>query len=362
MKGTLLTLTLLLTLLPVSASDQLARLERENARLRDQIELLNYKNSGLASELAQRELRQKKAARELKKTQSEIKELRRKNEKLTLEQQQLSVGLKERTLEVDALRTLRLENEAHLQTIALLEAKNKTLSRELAQDREQIKLLNARVAGQQLKNKHELTKAEIIAQDHQERERILALASKRWQSTGPQRRPASVLSIDWRQKLKDWAQQYPRDYQFDASRDSVLILADKDDLFKKASSTLEERTKILLHRAARFLSELKQSGQLSAQKIEVIGHASPSYRGRPITPEQAPLAAQKFNQQLSLARANAAKLYLQALGSELPRLEARGASFNHPIGRTLATATEDQCGEYDCALSRRLEIKIYGTK
>lgn len=360
-----LALLTLFTLSPVFASQtEVRRLEHEVAKLRDQIELLSYQNKGLQSEIDERKQRESKDRKQKKTLDSKVKGLEEKIKSLTIakkeyeaERLELLTKIEQGAQEIDTLKSLKLENESHLQTIAALEARLKELGHTLVGHQSELKELNSKLAGKMLKHPRELTPKERIERDRKERDQVRALAGTYW---GETRAPASVTppKKDWQSVVKEWCEQNPNEFRFDTKNHSVLILASQSDLFKKASSELEERTQRLLKRLDLFIKASLSSDLDKFSKLELIGHASPSYHGQPIEPRFAPRKAQQFNQKLSYERALSARDFLSQLAPKLPMI-ARGAGFYNPIERTPATASEDRCGNYDCALSRRLEVKFH---
>lgn len=330
----------------------------ENAKLQDQIDLLKYKNQGLVTELEHLQTEKKKTKRSLKKMEKELAHLKNEKAELQKKYQLATKELAQKNTESDALKLKGLENESHLQTIATLESKNRELRAIIAKNSNELSALQARLASHNLKHAKELTPEEQIRNDKLERAKVKALASRYWQGRSPASTQTLAKPIDLKSEINTWVKARAQDFRFDESSNSILILAGKEELFSKASSELLSRTKILLHDLERFLSKLEQKGL----SFEVIGHASPSYRGRPIHPQRAPASARAFNQKLSYERAESAKRYLEDLSAHRLKFKAKGAGFDHPIARNSTTAIEDQCGDYDCSLSRRLEIKILGLK
>lgn len=358
----MLLLTLLFTTPIFASQKEVRRLEHEVARLRDQVELLGFKNKGLHSELEQRKEAEQKNRKNKKRLEATLKELEAKIKSLQAEQANYQAERKEllnkieiSAQEIDTLKSLKLENESHLQTISALNSRLSELGHILQGQQNELKELNSTLASKMLKHPQELSAKERIEHDRQEREQVRALAGHYWEGA---RAPASQTSPSWQQIISQWAQQNSSDFRFDPINNSILILAGRSHLFKKASSELEERTQRLLKRLDLFIKGPLSQDLSKFAKIELIGHASPSYRGRPIEPRFAPKKAQAFNQKLSLKRANSARNFLSQLSPKLPMI-ASGAGFYNPIERTPATAKEDSCGKYDCALSRRLEVKFH---
>ncbi len=359
----MIALITLFSLPQVYASEgSIRKLEHEVAKLRDKVELLNFKNSGLQNELQMRQAEQEKTRKAKKRLEAKVKELQdqltalqAQSKKHESERQELLSKIEVSAEEIDTLKSLKLENESHLQTIAALEGRLSELGHKLVGHQSELKELNSKLATKMLKNPGELSAQERIKQDRLEREKIRDLAGNYWEGS---RAPASATKPDWQEIVSKWCAQNPNEFSYDAKNNSILILASKSDLFKKASSELEERTQRLLKRLDLFIK-----GQLAHEldkftKLEIIGHASPSYRGQAIEPRFAPKSAQQFNQKLSYERAQSAREYLTRLSPKLSMI-ARGAGFYNPMDRTPATASEDVCGKYDCALSRRLEVKFH---
>lgn len=355
-------LTLLCMTPALASSSEVRRLEHEVARLRDQVELLSFKNKGLQSELEGRKQEEQKSRKNKKRLEAKLKELEgqlklmdQARTKYEEERKDLLEKIEVSAQEIDTLKSLKLENESHLQTIAALSSRLQELGHTLKGHQSELKECGSTLASKMLKHPKELTAKERIEKDRFDRQQVRALADQYWEGA---RAPASKLESSWQEIVSKWAQQNSSDYKFDPNNNSILILAGRNDLFKKASSELEERTQRLLKKLDLFIKDQLASELSKFSKIELIGHASPSYRGRPIEPRFAPKSAQTFNQKLSLERAASAREYLSQLSPKLPMI-ARGAGFYNPIPRTPATALEDHCGNYDCSLSRRLEIKFH---
>lgn len=355
-------LTLLCMTPALASNNEVRRLEHEVARLRDQVELLGFKNKGLQSELEGRKQEEQKSRKDEKRLEAKLKELEgqlklmsQARTKYEEERKDLFEKIEVSAQEIDTLKSLKLENESHLQTIADLTTRLQELGHTLQGHQSELKELNSTLASKMLKHPRELTAKERIEKDRFDRKQVRALADHYWEGA---RAPASKSAPGWQEIISQWTQQNSNDYRFDPSNNAILILAGRSDLFKKASSELEERTQRLLKRLDLFIKGQLASELSKFSKIELIGHASPSYRGKPIEPRFAPKSAQLFNQKLSLERATSARNFLSQLSPKLPMI-ARGAGFYNPIQRTPATAPEDRCGEYDCSLSRRLEVKFH---
>jgi len=105
-------------------------------------------------------------------------------------------------------------------------------------------------------------------------------------------------------------------------------------------------------------------GKIAA--VTITGHASPSFRKKPIDPESADEKAKLYNMDLSKKRAIQIADYIfsgdigyypyKGLVKSVARTSGRG--FMAPVKLKRGVLAKEQCGRYDCGASRRVEISF----
>ncbi|MBQ49982.1 MAG: hypothetical protein CMP10_21560 [Zetaproteobacteria bacterium] len=171
-------------------------------------------------------------------------------------------------------------------------------------------------------------------------------------------------------KMADRFKNLGIDVALDKKTGKIYLRSDESYLFANASSALQKEMEDKLQTvipvyAEELLGDPKISHLIT--EINIVGHASPSYKKQPVDPHLASGDAYKFNLKLSLNRANAVADYVfdKEFGSFQNKNQFRrlvsvsGVGFSKPIhkqdtvGKNYAPG---RCGVYDCKMSRRVEI------
>jgi len=167
------------------------------------------------------------------------------------------------------------------------------------------------------------------------------------------------------------------DVALDRKTGKIFLRSDQSYLFANDSFTVQEDMQLKLKKlipvyAEELLSNPKISPLIT--DINIVGHASPRFEGKPVDPIKADSRAYRFNMRLSINRANAVANHIfhrqfgEFSNKEKFRglLAVSGMSFSRPISaeqnqNALQTVPDKQqapCGIYDCTQSRRVEISF----
>ncbi|MBL6988269.1 MAG: OmpA family protein [Bacteriovoracaceae bacterium] len=156
---------------------------------------------------------------------------------------------------------------------------------------------------------------------------------------------------------------------------NVILQMDDAFLFDRDSAKLTKFAKVgLKELIPLYANELLKDQGIRDQitNINIIGHASPRHQGKYVDPfDKNHQDAYNYNLDLSMRRANSIVKYIFAenFGHFPHRTELRkkvsaiGKSFSRPIDRTPASEVFKEsdtfyCGNFDCKLSRRVEISF----
>jgi chromosome segregation ATPase len=169
----------------------------------------------------------------------------------------------------------------------------------------------------------------------------------------------------------------------DGQTGNVTILMGSNFLFQKNSARLSPGAKKFLTNfiptyAQVLMADENIRGKIAAFNVE--GHASPSFEGRYVDPQNPKSKGYSYNLELSSRRAASLADYIFGTGSknyefkkELRAIgRAIGHGYLHPIahkekkqdqelGRSLASTQVDsvqECGPYDCLSSQRVELSF----
>ncbi len=162
--------------------------------------------------------------------------------------------------------------------------------------------------------------------------------------------------------------------QVDKKTGNVVLLMDKNFRFKKNSYSLNNAAKKTLKKIVPIYAKVLFGNTQIQDKISsfnVVGHASPSYKGQFVTP-QSNGGAYAYNMRLSAQRASSITNYV--FSSKMGDYEYKqdlkyftrsiGQGFTRPIkkeiSRSLASvSSEDKvCGPYNCYASQRVELSF----
>ena len=152
---------------------------------------------------------------------------------------------------------------------------------------------------------------------------------------------------------------------------NVILRMDESFLFKRNSAILSKGAKRTLRKVIPLYVDTLFKEQDIADKINtinIIGHASPTWRQIYINPEDILMrTAYNYNLDLSSDRARSIVKYIfsrnfgkfKYKSTLRNKVQAIGKSFSEPVKRTPASKKADICGkDYDCKLSRRVEISF----
>ncbi len=160
----------------------------------------------------------------------------------------------------------------------------------------------------------------------------------------------------------------------DSETGNITLLMNDNFLFKRNSHELSEKAQQTLSKIAPIYAEVIFGDEQISSKIEnieIIGHASPSFKKSYVDPQSESPEAYGHNMRLSAQRAASIANFM--MGRNIGNyhfknkmresLFAVGRSYISPIekaktvGRDLASV-DDTCGPYDCSLSQRVEISF----
>lgn len=160
--------------------------------------------------------------------------------------------------------------------------------------------------------------------------------------------------------------------QVDPFTGNVTLMTGQRFLFKKNSAILSDEAKLTLKKIIPLYAKVLLSNQEISDKIASInieGHASPSFRGRYVSPDDINAPAYSHNLNLSGRRAQSIANYI--FGQEIKNYDykiplrsltqAVGHGFIRPIRKKLkerAVASLTECGPYDCSKSQRVELSF----
>lgn len=156
----------------------------------------------------------------------------------------------------------------------------------------------------------------------------------------------------------------------DPTTGSVTLSMDDAFLFKKNDFKLSERAKVTLKRIIPLYVEAIFNDPKTYKYIEcvnIIGHASPRYKNKYTkTTSSKNQEAYIYNMDLSTNRAKEIVKFIfsRNFGAFNNKFKFRekvsviGRSFSNPIKRSIASVQNEDCGEYDCSSSRRVEIRF----
>ena len=152
-----------------------------------------------------------------------------------------------------------------------------------------------------------------------------------------------------------------------------MLLDFGQTFFENDSSQLKDEMRKILKKAMPVYSKSLFGNVNVAEKIssvEVIGFASPTYRGKFVDPNSSKpddIDAMKYNMDLSYKRAKSIFNYIlddkemafEHKNSLVPNLTVSGRSFLElmKMNRSVASA-EDYCKKNDCKKSQRVIIKF----
>jgi outer membrane protein OmpA-like peptidoglycan-associated protein len=162
----------------------------------------------------------------------------------------------------------------------------------------------------------------------------------------------------------------------DKDSGNITLLMDDNFLFQKNSHELSDKAQETLGKIAPIYSEVifgDQQIKERIEKIEITGHASPSYKKNYVDPKKDHPDAYAYNMRLSAMRAASIANFL--VGKKIGNyhfkehlresIYAVGRSYISPVEKTnnlsrgIAAEGEtfkEVCGPYDCELSQRVEI------
>lgn len=154
---------------------------------------------------------------------------------------------------------------------------------------------------------------------------------------------------------------------------NVVLQMNENFRFKKNSFYLNKRAKASLKKIIPIYSKVLFGNKEIKNKISsfnVVGHASPSFRGKFVAPDDQNSRAYSYNMRLSAQRASSITNYIfsKSIGnydhkSKLQLFtKAIGQGYIKPVknqsrkGRKIASS--GACGPYDCYSSQRVEISF----
>jgi len=160
--------------------------------------------------------------------------------------------------------------------------------------------------------------------------------------------------------------------QVDNKTGNVVLLMDKNFRFKKNSYSLNTSAKKTLKEIVPIYAKVLFNNSHIKDKISsfnVVGHASPSYKGEYVTPLSNG-GAYSYNMRLSAQRASSITNYVfsSSIGDYKYKqnlkkyTRAIGQSFTKPIKkvaiRSIASKQDTACGPYNCHASQRVELSF----
>jgi chromosome segregation ATPase len=164
----------------------------------------------------------------------------------------------------------------------------------------------------------------------------------------------------------------------DQETGNVVFEIDNSFLFQRNSSILSEYAKDKLKMIIPIYADVLFNNENIAGKIlsfNIEGHASPRYKGEYVDPfNEANEDAYTHNLQLSSRRAESITHFIYSTSMDEFKYSLRlrsltksiGRSYSAPIlkevvigpSRSLASVGTNNCGDYDCSLSRRVEFSF----
>lgn len=154
---------------------------------------------------------------------------------------------------------------------------------------------------------------------------------------------------------------------------NVVLQMDKNFRFKKNSYYLNKKAKETLKKIIPIYSKVLFGNKEIKNKISsfnVVGHASPSFRGKFVSPEDHNSKAYSYNMRLSAQRASSITNYIfsNSIGEydHKQKLQlftkAIGQGYIKPVAAPMKLnrkpASTGACGPYDCYSSQRVEISF----
>lgn len=148
----------------------------------------------------------------------------------------------------------------------------------------------------------------------------------------------------------------------------LKVILDENFFFQSGETSMNEESKKSLQSIiSAYSREIFSKDELKdrLENIHIIGHASPVYNGKFVSPQSATRDAYQINMDISLARAKSVASVIIDENFELPnrseirqRLVISGKSFSEPrlLQRGPASSAIESCEIYDCNGSQRVEI------
>tara|TARA_Y100000780_G_scaffold132772_1_gene119470 strand:- start:188429 stop:190888 length:2460 start_codon:yes stop_codon:yes gene_type:complete len=176
-------------------------------------------------------------------------------------------------------------------------------------------------------------------------------------------------------ELADAFEKANLNVKVDKKTGNVVLLMDKNFRFKKNSFYLNKAARATLKKIIPIYSKALFGNEKVKDKIgsfNVVGHASPSFRGKYVEPDKQNSEAYSYNMRLSAQRASSIANYifsksigaypfkgeLQAFAKSIGQGYIKPVMTKPKIGRGLASVKEGQCGPYDCYASQRVELSF----
>ena len=132
-----------------------------------------------------------------------------------------------------------------------------------------------------------------------------------------------------------------------------------DDLSSAISSDTRDRLRGLIGRYIDAVATVVGANQ--SIDYVVVGHASPSFDGVYLSPEECSGKGAQLNQSFAADRAKTVADALVSLRSGLSsHVEFKSIGHHFPLA-TEVGAKSKRCGEFDCEASKRVEIFFYAT-
>lgn len=154
---------------------------------------------------------------------------------------------------------------------------------------------------------------------------------------------------------------------------NVVLQMDENFRFKKNSYYLNKKAKATLKKIVPIYSKVLFGNKDIRNKISsfnVVGHASPSFRGQYVDPSDQNSKAYSYNMRLSAQRASSITnfIFSNSIGkypykSELQLFtKAIGQGYIKPVAKEIKVgrkiASQGTCGPFDCYSSQRVEISF----
>ena len=255
---------------------------------------------------------------------------------------------------------------------------NKNLKNKLSSTDQRLRDAYAKLSDLKEKNANKPIHLNTIKKIAQLKEKINLLESQNLESkksaNRAQRKIASVQNSfreNLGKKIADRLARANIDVFVDPRTGNVILRMDDQFLFQRNSSKLSHVAKNTLKKVIPlYVEELFQDKKIASKihHINIVGHASPRFRQRFVNPNGKNQKAYNYNLDLSSDRARSIVKYIfsRSFGSFKHRLDFRnkvqaiGKSFSQPVARTPASKGDaiKNCGQYDCKLSRRVEISF----